>query len=78
MLAFIVAGDARWYMAGSLISVFNVVSSGQLVVRAAATAFLGRYRGLTRVRTDSDLRVFLRWCADQELNPLTARRAGRL
>ncbi|GAA0535740.1 site-specific tyrosine recombinase XerD [Paractinoplanes ferrugineus] len=52
----------------------GVVSSDQLVVRAAASAFLGRYRGQTRVHTDSDLRVFLRWCTDQDLNPLTARR----
>jgi integrase/recombinase XerD len=55
-------------------SVSDVVSSDQLVVRAAASAFLGRYRGQTRVRTDPDLRVFLRWCTDQDLNPLTARR----
>ncbi|GAA2564575.1 tyrosine recombinase XerC [Winogradskya consettensis] len=61
-------------MAASPISVSDVVSSDQLVVRAAASAFLGRYRGQTRVHTDSDLRVFLRWCTDQDLNPLTARR----
>jgi integrase/recombinase XerD len=44
----------------------------QLVLRAAVSAYLGRYRGQTRVHTDSDLRVFLRWCADQELDPLAA------
>lgn len=74
MLVFIVAGDARWYMAAFPTSVSDVVSSDQLVVRAAASAFLGRYRGQTRVHTDSDLRVFLCWCTDQGLNPLTARR----
>ncbi|RZU49355.1 site-specific recombinase XerD [Krasilnikovia cinnamomea] len=62
-------------MAAFPISESDVVSSDQLVVRAAASSFLGRYRGQTRVHTDSDLRVFLRWCTDQDLNPLTARRA---
>jgi site-specific recombinase XerD len=36
------------------------------------SAFLGRYRGQTRVHTESDLRVFLRWCADHDLDPLAA------
>ncbi|BCY11100.1 tyrosine-type recombinase/integrase [Actinoplanes sp. L3-i22] len=49
----------------------DVVASDQLGVRAAVSAFLGRYRGQTRVHTDSDLRVFLRWCTDRDLNPLT-------
>src|SRR3954454_14112016 len=43
-----------------------------LVVRAAVSAYLGRYRGETRLHTESDLRVFLRWCTDQQLDPLTA------
>ena len=43
--------------------------------RAAVSAFLGRYRGQTRVHTESDLRVFLRWCTDRDLDPLTAARA---
>ncbi len=38
------------------------------------SAFLGRYRGQTRVHTESDLRVFLRWCADHGLDPLAAAR----
>ena len=38
------------------------------------SAFLGRYRGQTCVHTESDLRVFLRWCADHNVNPLTAAR----
>jgi len=41
----------------------------------ASTAYLGRYRGQTRIHTESDLRVFLRWCAAMELDPLTAVRA---
>jgi integrase/recombinase XerD len=39
------------------------------------SAYLGRYRGETRVHTESDLRVFLRWCADEDLDPLSAVRA---
>jgi site-specific recombinase XerD len=37
-------------------------------------AYLGRYRGQTRLHTESDLRVFLRWCVEQDLDPLTAGR----
>jgi integrase/recombinase XerD len=40
----------------------------------AVTAYLSRYKGLSREHTHSDLRVFLTWCAGQELDPLTARR----
>jgi len=36
------------------------------------SAYLGRYRGETRVHTESDLRIFLRWCADHDLDPLSA------
>jgi site-specific recombinase XerD len=52
----------------------SVAASDHVVLRAAVAAYLGRYRGATRFHTDSDLRVFLRWCADQDLDPLTAAR----
>jgi integrase len=55
-------------------SASGVVPADQLVLRAAVSAFLGRYRGQSRVHTDSDLRVFLRWCTDQVLDPLAAAR----
>src|ERR671932_764627 len=45
-----------------------------LVLRAAVSAYLGRYRGETRLHTESDLRVYLCWCNDQRLDPLTAAR----
>jgi integrase/recombinase XerD len=38
-------------------------------------AYLGRYRGESRVHTGSDLRVFLTWCAAQDLEPLSLSRA---
>jgi integrase/recombinase XerD len=53
----------------------SVVPVDQLVLPAAVSAFLGRYRGQTRVHTESDLRVFLRWCTDHRLAPLAAARA---
>jgi integrase/recombinase XerD len=52
-----------------------VARADQLVLRVAVSAYLGRYRGETRLHTESDLRVFLRWCADQDLEPLAAVRA---
>jgi hypothetical protein len=48
----------------------GVVVSDERVLRAAVAAYLGRYRGESRVHTDSDLKVFLSWCAGQELDPL--------
>jgi integrase/recombinase XerD len=53
----------------------RAVPSNQLVLRAAVSAYLGRYRGETRVHTESDLLVFLRWCTDQDLAPLAVVRA---
>jgi integrase len=50
----------------------GVASSDQLVLRAAVAAYLGRYRGQTRLHTNSDLRIFLRWCDEQKLLPLSA------
>lgn len=50
----------------------NVLPSDQLVLRASVSAYLGRYRGEARLHTESDLRVFLRWCTDNGLDPLVA------
>ncbi len=40
----------------------------------AIAAYLARYKGLSRVHTSSDLQVFLRWCAEHQLDPLSVRR----
>jgi len=72
VLVFILAGDARWHMAAFPAPGPGVAPSDHLVLRAAVSAYLGRYRGETRVHTESDLRVFLRWCADHDLDPLAA------
>src|SRR3954470_16787277 len=59
-------------MAASPVSNARLKSSGEIVLRAAISAYLGRYRGQTRLHSESDLRVFLRWCADHDLDPLAA------
>jgi site-specific recombinase XerD len=46
-----------------------------LILRLAAAAYLGRYTGTSRVHTESDLRVFLAWCIDQDIPPLVIQRA---
>ena len=46
-----------------------------LVLRLAAAAYLGRFTGSSRMHTESDLRLFFAWCADQHLAPLAAQRA---
>ena len=40
----------------------------------AAAAHLSRYRGVSRQRTESDLRVFFLWCQDRHLAPLAGQR----
>jgi site-specific recombinase XerD len=45
-----------------------------LVLRLAASAYLGRYTGTSRTHTESDLRLFFAWCADQHLAPPAAQR----
>jgi site-specific recombinase XerD len=62
-------------MTSSSVPVSGVESVDHVVLRAAVAAYLGRYRGQSRLHTESDLRVFLRWCADQDLDPLAAVRA---
>jgi hypothetical protein len=43
-------------------------------VRLAALAYLARFSGSSGENTESDLRCYLRWCADRGLDPLVARR----
>ncbi|GIF01967.1 hypothetical protein [Paractinoplanes rishiriensis] len=45
------------------------------VLRSAVAAYLGRYRGESRVHTSSDLKVFLTWCVGRDLDPLNLGRA---
>jgi site-specific recombinase XerD len=43
-------------------------------LRLAVAAYLARFKGLSRDHTDSDLRCYLTWCAERDLDPLAARR----
>jgi integrase/recombinase XerD len=43
-------------------------------LRLAVAAYLGRYKGQSRMHTDSDLRGFLDWCQERGLDPLTVTR----
>ena len=43
-------------------------------LRLAVAAYLARFKGSSRKHTESDLRRFLTWCAEQGLDPLAARR----
>ena len=43
-------------------------------LRLAVAGYLARYRGETRRHAESDLRVYLTWCQERGLDPLTARR----
>jgi integrase/recombinase XerD len=52
-----------------------IASSDERVLHVAVAAYLGRYRGESRVHTGSDLKVFLTWCAGQNLDLLKLGRA---
>jgi integrase/recombinase XerD len=43
-------------------------------LRLAAAAYLARFKGQSRVHTERDLRIYLRWCAERGLDPLRATR----
>lgn len=44
-------------------------------LRIAVAAYLARFKGQSRVHTESDLRCYLTWCSRQGLDPLAAQRA---
>ena len=43
-------------------------------LRRAVSAYLARFKGSSREHTESDLRCYLTWCAERELDPLVAQR----
>jgi hypothetical protein len=43
-------------------------------LRLAVAAYLARFTGTSRNRTESDLRCYLSWCAGRGLDPLAAQR----
>lgn len=53
----------------------TVASSLDVELRSAAAAYLGRYTGVSRLHSESDLRSFFTWCVERDLPPLAAQRA---
>ena len=41
-------------------------------LRLAVAAYLARFKGSSREHTESDLRCYLSWCAEHDLDPLAA------
>jgi integrase/recombinase XerD len=44
------------------------------VLRLAVAAYLARFKGQSRIHTESDLRCFIVWCETRRLDPLAATR----
>jgi integrase/recombinase XerD len=43
-------------------------------LQLAVAGYLARFKGISRTHTESDLRAYLGWCADRQLDPLAASR----
>lgn len=55
-------------------AVSGVVVTTSPVLRLAVAAYLARFKGQSRVHTESDLRGYLLWCESRQLDPLVATR----
>ena len=55
-------------------AVSGVVVRTSQVRRLAAAAYLARFKGQSRIHTESDLRGYLNWCESHDLDPLAATR----
>jgi integrase/recombinase XerD len=55
-------------------AVSGIVVTTSPVLRLAVAAYLARFKGQSRLHTESDLRGYLTWCEDRELDPFTATR----
>jgi site-specific recombinase XerD len=51
------------------------LSPGGDPLHRAVTGYLARFKGQSRVHTESDLRCYLLWCEEQRLDPFEASRA---
>jgi site-specific recombinase XerD len=52
----------------------TIVSTTPPTIRLAMAAYLARFKGQSRVHTESDLRGYLDWCQQRDLDPLVAMR----
>ena len=43
-------------------------------LQLAVAGYLARFKGVSRTHAESDLRAYLGWCADRQLDPLAASR----
>lgn len=50
------------------------LTSDECVLQAAIAAYLGRYRGQSRLHTGSDMKIYLTWCVCYDVQ-IAARRA---
>ncbi|MEJ7744591.1 MAG: tyrosine-type recombinase/integrase [Nocardioidaceae bacterium] len=55
-------------------AVTGVVVTTSPVLRLAVAAYLARFKGQSRIHTESDLRGYLTWCQSHGLDPLAATR----
>ena len=55
-------------------AVSGVVVSTSPIPRLAVAAYLARFKGQSRIHTESDLRGYLNWCEMRRLDPLAATR----
>jgi integrase/recombinase XerD len=55
-------------------AVSGVVVTTSQVGRLAVAAYLARFKGQSRIHTESDLRGYLNWCEARGLDPLSATR----
>jgi integrase/recombinase XerD len=51
-----------------------VPQSDDRMIRIAVAAYLSRFRALSRIHAESDLRAFLAWCAERQVDPMAASR----
>jgi integrase/recombinase XerD len=52
----------------------TIVTTTPPMIRLAMAAYLARFKGQSRVHTESDLRGYLDWCQQRSLDPLVASR----
>ncbi|TCM38894.1 hypothetical protein [Kribbella sp. VKM Ac-2568] len=55
-------------------AVSGVVVTTSRVLRIAVAAYLARFKGQSRIHTESDLRGYLVWCDLRDLDPLAVSR----
>jgi len=77
MFAVNVATGARsWMTTHENVLVPSPLPPGSDRLHLAVGAYLARFKAQSRMHTESDLRAFLDWCHERDLDPLNAQRAN--